>query len=219
MERSNYPLQQKNLPSRNPAGVPSPSWGGLGRGVSRKAHSQATTKRKWIPAFAGMTAVFILVLSSAAHATTLTDRIHTTTPPQKIPPFVYTDANNAQHALSDFRGSYILLNIWATWCAPCTHEMPSLDALQKQFGDKKLHIVTLSEDRGDAIVTGFYKTHNIANLPVAIDTAGTAPSAFHLNGLPTTLLIDPQGNEIARLEGEADWSSPEAVDFLHSKIP
>jgi len=157
-----------------------------------------------------MTALLgILLLSTPAHASfTPID------PPQKIPPLIFEDRGGKQHAVSDYKGEYVLLNIWASWCGPCVREMPSLDRLQQQANPQKLRVVTLSEDRDAEDVPIFYHRHNLTHLPVAIDSAGTAPTALHLTGLPTTLLIDPQGFEIARVEGEADWTAPDMLRYL-----
>lgn len=155
-----------------------------------------------------------LVLLSSAHAASFSEKIHLTSPSQPVPPLVFEDENGLQHALSDYRGRFVVLNVWATWCAPCVREMPSLDALQKNVDPKKIVVLPLSEDRGDSTVSSFYRTHALMHLPTAIDTAGRAPSALHLPGLPTTLVIDPQGREIARIEGDTDWNAPEVLSYL-----
>lgn len=166
----------------------------------------------------GMTVLIIsLFLFNPAHADTFAAHYRAATVPQAVAPLVFTDAQGGQHALSDERGHYMLLNIWATWCAPCVREMPSLQILQSKFDAKQLVILPLSEDRGDAVVTSFYQTHAI-KLRVAIDQGGIAPSALKLRGLPTTLLIDPEGREIGRVEGDVDWSGTDVVAFLKSQI-
>jgi thiol-disulfide isomerase/thioredoxin len=101
-------------------------------------------------------------------------------PPQKLPPLVFEDRAGKQHSLSDYKGEYILLNVWASWCPPCVKEMGSLDALQKIADPQKLRVVALSEDRDADTVPAFYKIHNLTHLPIAIDSAGTAPTVFHL---------------------------------------
>ncbi|MGB9152806.1 MAG: TlpA disulfide reductase family protein, partial [Alphaproteobacteria bacterium] len=108
--------------------------------------------------------------------------------------------------------------IWATWCGPCVKEMPSLEALQKNIGSPQFAILPLSEDRTDAAVSTFYQRHALTHLPIAIDHAGTAPSALHIEGLPTTLLINPQGEEIARIEGDGDWNTPDVIAFLREQM-
>jgi thiol-disulfide isomerase/thioredoxin len=160
----------------------------------------------------------LMALPLTAQADTFADHFQTAAAARKVPPLVFEDQNSTQHTLSDYRGHYILLNIWATWCGPCAQEMPSLDALQTHIDPAKLVVLPVSEDHGDAIVTSFYQTHGIKYLPVAIDHAGIATTSFNLQGLPTTLLIDPQGNEVGRVEGNADWSSPEVINFLTARM-
>ncbi len=134
-----------------------------------------------------------------------------------MPPMVFEDGNGTQHALSDYRGRFVVLNVWATWCPPCVREMPSLEKLQKNFDPRRLIVLPLSEDRSDGVVGVFYRNHGLTHLPIALDTAGRAPSALHFHGLPTTLIIDPQGQEIARIDGEIDWDSPEVLGFLRKR--
>lgn len=164
-------------------------------------------------------AALLIVFACApqARAEGLSDHVKRIDPPRKMPPLVFEDGNGQQHSLADYRGKFVLLNIWATWCVPCVSEMPSLDALQKKFDAAKLAVVPLSEDRGDATVNAFYARHKITHLAIAVDHAGTAPSALKLNGLPTTLLIDPQGNEIARIEGDEKWDGDPAMEFLRAQ--
>lgn len=138
--------------------------------------------------------------------------------PGILPPLVFEDEDGVQHAVSDFRGRFVLLNVWATWCPPCLEEMPSLDRLQRRFDPRTLLVLPLSEDRTPDRAKAFLKAHRLSSLSFAYDTAGRALSAFYLDGLPTTLLIDPQGREIARLFGTYDWNSEEAVAFLRSRI-
>jgi thiol-disulfide isomerase/thioredoxin len=171
-----------------------------------------------ITAVAGLV-IFLLCgfTSTSALASSFSDHARISNPPQRMPPLVFDDANGVQHSLADYRGSYVLLNVWATWCGPCVREMPSLDALQKKFEAGKLVILPLSEDRNAASLSAFYRLHALVHLPVAVDSAGIAPSALHLRGLPTSLLVDPHGQEIARFEGDADWNSPEALEFLRQQ--
>ena len=163
--------------------------------------------------------IFILaffLLSFPSHAASFSDRLHLLSPPQPIPPLVFEDADKVQHALSDYRGRFVVLNIWATWCQPCVREMPSLDKLQQSFDPRRLIVVPLSEDRGEGTVGAFYRSHGLTHLPTALDTAGRAPSALHFHGFPTTFLIDPQGQALARIDGETDWVSPESLSFLQN---
>jgi thiol-disulfide isomerase/thioredoxin len=161
---------------------------------------------------------FALLTFAQAQAASTTNIIQPAMPPEKVPPLVFVDGNGVQHVLADYRGHYVLLNIWATWCVPCVKEMPSLEALQANFDPQKLVVLPLSEDRDKASVIAFYKKYGIAHLPVAVDSAGIAPQSLHLEGFPTTLLIDPQGMEIAHMEGDADWNSVEMKTTINAQI-
>ena len=113
----------------------------------------------------------------------------------------------------------MLLNIWATWCGPCREEMPTLDALQGRFGGEDFEVVALSIDRkGIGVVQEFYTDVGIEHLRQYIDTTGMAGAKLGAVGIPTTLLIDPQGDEIGRLVGATEWNSPEMTEFLKKTI-
>ncbi len=137
--------------------------------------------------------------------------LHPVDPPRALPAITFVDGSGAVHALRDYAGKGVLLNLWATWCAPCVAEMPSLAALARAAGPD-LVVLPLSTDRGGAdVVQRFYRAHGIAGLPVLLDAKGAATEALGARGLPTTLIIDRKGRERARLEGGADWSAPAAL--------
>ncbi len=137
---------------------------------------------------------------------------------QPLPPVTFEDAAGHSLSLKDFQGRYILLNIWATWCSPCRHELPSLDALQGQLGGPNFIVLTLSEDsNGLAAAKAFFDKNDPHHLAIYTDSAGAAPSLLHAHGLPTTYLIDPHGNEIGHVEGEADWAATDAIAFIKKK--
>ena len=133
-----------------------------------------------------------------------------TQPPAPLPALRFADAAGAGHTLAEFAGKGVVLNLWATWCVPCVAELPSLTVLAAKLSD--VVVLPLSSDRGGAaVVRKFYASHGIAGLGVWLDPKGVAAEALHARGLPTTLIIDRQGRERARLEGGADWASDEAV--------
>ena len=140
-------------------------------------------------------------------------------PPKSLPEIAFEDGAGAPRKLSDFRGKFVLLNIWATWCIPCRKEMPTLDRLQAKLGSPDFDVVALSIDRkGPDVVRKFYADVGIRNLAVNIDAKAEATSALATVGVPTTLLIDREGREIGRLIGPAEWDSPEMIDFLKATI-
>jgi thiol-disulfide isomerase/thioredoxin len=121
-------------------------------------------------------------------------------------------------SLADFRGRVILLNFWATWCAPCVAEMPSLDRLEAMLGGKDFTVIALSEDLSPTAIGPFFSEHGLTRLRRYHDPAGALARAFSLRGLPTTVLIDREGRVLGRFEGPAEWDSPEAVALIRHAI-
>lgn len=118
-------------------------------------------------------------------------------------------------SLKDFRGQYILLNFWATWCAPCRKEMPMLSELQREFGGEDFQVVTLATGRNSAPgIKKFFTDMGIDNLPRHQDVKQALAREMGIFGLPITILVDPDGREIARLQGDAEWSSDSAKAIL-----
>jgi len=104
-----------------------------------------------------------------------------------------------------------LLNLWATWCAPCRREMPDIDALQASYGGDNFVVVALSQDRkGVKAVQDFYRETGVKNLKIYIDQKARTARKLRAPGLPTTLLLDENGDEIGRLIGPANWNSVDA---------
>jgi thiol-disulfide isomerase/thioredoxin len=132
-------------------------------------------------------------------------------PPRALPPITFTDADGTPYGLDRFAGRGVVLNLWATWCAPCVAELPSLAALARTLGEAHVVVLPLSSDRGGAaVVRRFYEERGIVGLGVWLDPKGAAEEALKIRGVPTTLLIDGAGRERARLEGAADWAAPDA---------
>ncbi len=124
-----------------------------------------------------------------------------------LPEASFFDADGNAHGLAEFRGKGIVLNLWATWCVPCVAEMPALDALAGSLAGSDIVVIPISSDRGGkTVVERFYKEHEVAHLPIWLDPKGAAGRAWGARGLPTTYVIDREGNVRAKLEGGADWS-------------
>ena len=133
-------------------------------------------------------------------------------PPTPAPAFAFTDAEGRRLTLADYKGRGVVVNFWATWCGPCVEELPSLDRLARAVAGSGLAVLPLSSDRGGApVVQRFYQAHAIASLPVLLDPDMAAVHALGLQGVPTTLLIDRDGQERGRFEGSADWGSADAT--------
>ena len=149
-------------------------------------------------------------------------RIFSLTPyakPRPIANVGFEDGDGRKLGLADFRGKVVLLNIWATWCAPCRKEMPTLDRLQARLGSPDFEVVALSIDRdGQPVVRRFFDEMNVRTLKVYVDTSTEAMSKLAIVGVPTTLLIDRKGREIARYTGIAKWDQPDVVGAIERYI-
>jgi len=139
--------------------------------------------------------------------------------PRPLPDIQFENGRGEAMSLADFRGNVVLLNIWATWCAPCRREMPTLERLQAELGNRDFEVVALSIDRkGLPVVKEFYQELGLQELGMYVDASAKASRELSALGVPTTLLIDREGNELGRLAGPAEWDSPEMVGFIRSYI-
>lgn len=135
--------------------------------------------------------------------------------PRPVPELRIQDDQGHDLTLADFRGRVVLLNVWATWCVPCRQEMPTLDRLQARLGGKDFLVMALSIDRkGAEAVKGFYQEVGVEKLAIYVDPSGKGSRSLAIPGVPTTLLIDREGREVARKMGEAQWDSPEMVSLI-----
>jgi thiol-disulfide isomerase/thioredoxin len=142
-----------------------------------------------------------------------------TEPPKPVPQTPFVEGESRSRTLADYKGRGIVLNFWATWCAPCIKEMPQLDTLQVSSRDKGVVVLTVSEDRGAAaMVEKFLRLNGLKNLPALRDPEGKLMRRLAVRGLPTTILIDAEGREVGRVVGPAEWDDPEAVAFIHKLI-
>ncbi len=122
-------------------------------------------------------------------------------------------------SLEDYRGKYVLLNFWATWCAPCRKEMPQLAELQQEFGGDKFQVLTLATGRNSpAGIKKFFQENGIKNLPRHQDPRSAVAREMGVLALPITVILDPEGNEIARLIGDAEWNSDSAKSIISALV-
>jgi thiol-disulfide isomerase/thioredoxin len=142
---------------------------------------------------------------------------------RKLPVLAFQDADGRPKSLADWQGRTVLVNLWATWCIPCRKEMPALDALQDKLGSPQFEVVAVNIDTRNpdkpktwlhGIGIGHLAYYSDANAKVFQDlkVAGKAV------GMPTTLLIDPNGCEIASLSGPAEWASPDGVKLIAAAL-
>jgi thiol-disulfide isomerase/thioredoxin len=142
-----------------------------------------------------------------------------THPPVAVPDITFRSADGAAHHLSDFIGHGMVINLWATWCAPCVEEMPSLAKLSKALAPEDIAVLPLSSDRGGAqAVQAFFQEHAITGLPVLLDPRSAAAHAWGARGIPTSVIVDRKGREVARLEGSAEWSTPAAIQLVRKLV-
>ena len=128
---------------------------------------------------------------------------------------IFKDINQKSVNLDDFKGKLILLNFWATWCAPCKEEMPSLDDLQSnsKFSNLKIFPINIGQEEITKSES-FFKKLNIKNLDIYIDTPITLAKKFSLRGVPTTILFNKEGKEFARIMGSIDFNNEEFINWL-----
>nr|WP_235913696.1 TlpA disulfide reductase family protein [Pseudoroseomonas coralli] len=139
--------------------------------------------------------------------------------PKPLPDFGFTDAEGQEKTVADFAGHPLLINLWATWCPPCVAEMPSLDRAQADLAGAGWKVLPLSSDRaGKPQVEAFFARTQVKNLGVWLDPRGAAARALGARGLPTTVVVNPAGQEVARLEGAAEWDDAAMLAALRGLI-
>jgi len=163
---------------------------------------------------AGAAGLWAMAQAPAARADALENfSLSAEKPP--VPDINFTNRVGDMQKLSDYRGKVVLFNAWATWCGPCINEMPSLDKVQKELGGDDFQVVPVSMDRtGVLTVDLFYRENNLKNLPILVEHQSSIARVLRPRGLPFTLLIDREGNELGRALGEVFWDQPEGIAML-----
>ena len=139
--------------------------------------------------------------------------------PLALPDFTFQAADGAEKSQADLKGRVVLLNIWATWCVPCREEMPQLNALQAELGGADFEVVPINIDRGGPDkARKFLEETKATDLTLYTDPSGKMFAKLKAVGMPTTLLLDRDGQEIGRLVGPADWASAEAKRLIAAAI-
>ena len=132
-----------------------------------------------------------------------------------IPKIEFIDQSGRKISNANFIGKVSVINLWATWCSPCVKELPSIDRLAKSVNRENIKIYAVSQDRaGNKIVPAYFQKLNLKNLTIYLDNQGSLMAAFKTPVLPTTVIIDKNGMEIARLVGGINWDSQEVVNYL-----
>jgi thiol-disulfide isomerase/thioredoxin len=143
--------------------------------------------------------------------------------PKPPPSISFSGLDGQPMSLSDFKGKTILVNLWATWCVPCRQEMPALDKLQTELGGSDFQVVAINVDtRNPDKPKAWLQENGIRNLAYYADPAGkllqVLQKSGHVVGLPTTIVVDASGCEIALLKGPAEWASPDALTFMRTAL-
>jgi thiol-disulfide isomerase/thioredoxin len=146
-------------------------------------------------------------------------KLETWKAPRSEPTTAFNDAGGKAVSLASFRGKVVVMNIWATFCAPCRTEMPTLAAVQRKYQGTDLMVLPISMDPQShlADAKNFIDVHD--PLPLYDDPKFALPAAVgHVRGIPTTVIYDRQGREVARLEGETKWDTPEAYALFDALL-
>ncbi len=139
--------------------------------------------------------------------------------PEPLPKVTFVDATGKERTLDDWKGKVVLLNLWATWCAPCRKEMPGLARLQAELGSDKFEVVAVSVDRtGTAGAKKFLDQIKVEKLAVLADPTARMGTTLRAIGMPATLLLDTEGREIGRMVGPAEWDTPEAKALIQAAL-
>lgn len=143
--------------------------------------------------------------------------VHSQAKPVPAEPFKAADGT--EMTLAAYEGKITVVNFWATWCAPCRHEMPMLSDLQTQLGGDDFEVVTIATGRNaPSAMQKFFDEIGVDNLPLHADPRMGLARQMGVLGLPVTVILDRDGHEIARLQGDADWSSDSAKTILRTLI-
>ena len=134
---------------------------------------------------------------------------------KKYDSLTFLDAQNQKLDLNNYRGNLIILNFWATWCAPCKEEMPSLDFLlnNSKLNNLKIFPINVGKDSFEKS-DSFFKDLNIKNLKIYFDSPSTLAKKLSLRGIPTSIIINKEGEEFARIIGSINFEDKEFIDWL-----
>jgi len=144
------------------------------------------------------------------------DRSHKGKP---LPELTVSDPQGGKLDLKSLKGKPVLINLWATWCAPCVVELPMLEEIATR-ADMNLEVVTISQDSGEPDkVRSFLEKRGLARLPAWLDPENDVSFHYGVSTLPTTILYDAQGREVWRFAGDLDWTGKQAAALLQERCP
>ncbi len=131
--------------------------------------------------------------------------------------FELSTLEDETRSLEDYRGKWLVMNFWATWCPPCRMEMPSLDQLQDKFRDKPLRVITINVQQNPSPIRQFKNNYGF-DLPILLDESGTVTRNYGATGLPETWILSPTNRPIVKLDGPLEWHSDPIVSALQRLI-
>ncbi len=169
-------------------------------------------------AVVGMAVIVLYVIRTSPVHETIPPALAALAPdsaPQPVPGVTLDDAAGRPQPLASFKGRVVILNLWATWCAPCVRELPALARLAAALGAEKVTVVAVDEGHDHAAdIAAFLRAHGAANLAVYRDSDLALLQAFGAQGLPFSVVIDSKGREIARASGPLAWDDPAAIAYF-----
>ena len=135
--------------------------------------------------------------------------------PKPVEAVEFGHVDGSTHSLAEYRGKWVVLNFWATWCAPCRAEMPMLSKLESDLGGDNFAVVTIATGRNSPqTIERFFAEIGVTNLPLYVDPRHDLARPMGVMGLPITVILDPEGREVARMIGEATWDGESATAIL-----
>ena len=139
--------------------------------------------------------------------------------PVAHPTLGFSLPDGTRRSFADYAGRALVVNFWATWCAPCVAEMPALAALAQAGAAEGILVLPVSLDRGGApAVAKFYQNHRLVDLPVLLDPKSAAMQVLGLSGVPQTLIIGRDGTERARSAGPVAWDRPDVLAAIRALV-
>ncbi len=137
---------------------------------------------------------------------------------QTAPEFRLPSLTGGEIGLADFKGQLVLVNFWASWCAPCREEMPGLERLARRYRAQGLTVLAVNEDGDDGRRAARFVARQSLGLPVVLDRDGAVATRYRATGLPVTFLIAPDGRLLATITGARDWDGPAAAALIESLL-
>jgi len=147
-------------------------------------------------------------------------RVYQMDPGTTLPAVSFVNPDGNVKNWQDFRGKYLLVNFWATWCGPCVVELPSLEKLKDEFGDQNLAVIAISMDQGKnhSEIKTFLDNRSIGHFAAYYDVEGEIRRQMKIRGIPTTYLLSPEGEFLYSFEGDAHWDSADSLAFFQALL-